>query len=54
MTTRIELAFALIRPEQNIAAVFSEHCGYLKFDLREDSVVAEIREEIYTHWGDPE
>ena len=54
MTTRIELAFALIRPEQNIAAVFSEHCGYLEFDLREDSVVAEIREEIYTHWGDPE
>jgi hypothetical protein len=24
----------------------------LEFDLKEDSVVAEIREEIYTHWGD--
>jgi hypothetical protein len=51
MTTRIELAFAVIRPEQNLAAVFSEHCGYLEFDLREDSVVAEIREEIYIHEG---
>jgi hypothetical protein len=52
MTTRIDHAFALIRPKQNLAAVFSEHCGYLEFDLKEDSVVAEIREEIYTHWGD--
>jgi hypothetical protein len=51
MTTRIELAFALIRPEQNLAAVFSEHCGYLEFDLTEDSVVAEIHEEIYVHQG---
>jgi hypothetical protein len=51
MTTRIELAFAVIRPEQNLVAVFSEHCGYLEFDLTEDSVVAEIREEIYIHEG---
>ncbi len=54
MTIRIELAFALIRPDQNITAVFSEHCGYMEFDLMEDSVVAEIHEEIYTHWGDAE
>lgn len=52
MTTRIKFAFALIRPEQSIVAVFSEHCGYLEFDLREDSVVAQIREDIYTHCGD--
>lgn len=51
MTTRIELAFALIRPKQNKVAVFSEHCGYLEFDLTEDSVVAEIREDLYTHEG---
>lgn len=52
MRTRIEFAFALIRPEQNLAAVFSEHCGYLEFDLREDSEVAEIHEEIYVHQGE--
>jgi len=51
MTTRVELAFAVIRPERNLAAVFSEHCGYLEFDLGEDSVVAEIREQIYVHRG---
>jgi hypothetical protein len=54
MTTRIDLAFVLIRPKQNVAAVFSEHCGYLEFDLREDSVVAEITEDVYTHWGEDE
>lgn len=51
MITRIRFAFALIRPEHSIVAVFSEHCGYLEFDLREDSVVAQIQEDIYTHWG---
>lgn len=52
MVTRISSAFAVIRPKQHVVAVFSEHCGYLEFDLREDTVVAEITEKIYTHWGD--
>lgn len=52
MTTRVELAFAVIRPGQNLAAVFSEHCGYMEFDLLPEMVVAEIREEIYIHFGD--
>lgn len=51
MTTRVELAFAVIRPGQNLVAVFSEHCGYMEFDLLPDMVVAEIREEVYIHFG---
>ncbi|KAB8196210.1 hypothetical protein FKV24_004495 [Lysobacter maris] len=51
--TRFSLAFALVRPEKSVAAVFSEHYGYMEFDLVEDSVVAEIHEDIYTHWGEP-
>jgi hypothetical protein len=54
MTTRVGLAFAVIRPDQSLAAVFSEHCGYMEFDLLIDTVVAEIREEIYIHRGDEE
>ena len=50
--TRFSLAFALIRPEQSVAAVFSEHYGYMEFDLEEDSVVAEIREHLYVHQGE--
>lgn len=46
-THRIESAFAVIRPQTRQAAVFSEHAGYLEFDLVEDCVVAEIREDIY-------
>jgi hypothetical protein len=49
MTTRVELAFAIVRAEQDVAAVFSEHCGYMEFDLLTGTVVAEIREEIYVH-----
>ena len=47
--TRISLAFALIRPELGQAAVFSEHSGYVEFDLEPDTVVAEIVESIYRH-----
>lgn len=49
MTVRIRFAFAVIRPEQNIVAVFSEHWGHLEYGLMEDTVVAQIHEEIYTH-----
>lgn len=52
MRTRVEFAFALIRPGQNLAAVFSEHCGYMEFDLLPGMAVAEIREVIYTQFGD--
>ena len=47
---RIELAFALVRPAAGLAAVFSEHAGYPEFELIDDCVVAEIRDEIiYRH-----
>ncbi|MDR2128338.1 MAG: hypothetical protein LBP52_04655 [Burkholderiaceae bacterium] len=49
--TRFSLAFALIRPEQSVAAVFSEHCGYVEFDLLEDTAVVEIHEHFYMHQG---
>ncbi|WP_242108332.1 hypothetical protein [Luteimonas aquatica] len=49
---RFSLAFALIRPAHSVAAVFTEHYGYLEFDLEEDSVVAEIHETLYVHQGD--
>ena len=41
------LAFALFRPKLKQAVVFSEHEGYVEFDLVEDAVVAEIHENIY-------
>lgn len=54
VVTRISFAFALVKPEQKLAAVFSEHSGYLEFDLEEDASVIEIREEIiYRQEGPP-
>lgn len=47
MVVRFSLAFAVIRPTEKQAAVFTEHSGYVEFDLIEDSVVAEIHENIY-------
>ena len=44
---KIPLSFALIRPEKKQAVVFSEHEGYIEFELEEDDVVAEIHEELY-------
>jgi len=46
-THRIKSAFVVVRPQGRQAAVFSEHAGYLEFELVEDCVVAEIREDIY-------
>lgn len=46
-THRIESAFVVVRPQARQAAVFSEHAGYLEFELVEDCVVAEIREDVY-------
>ena len=47
MVVRFSLAFAVIRPAGKQAAVFTEHSGYVEFDLIEDGVVAEIHENIY-------
>lgn len=47
MAVRFSLAFAVIRPAGKQAAVFTEHSGYVEFDLTEDSVVAEVHENIY-------
>ena len=41
-----QFAFAVVRPAEKAAAVFSEHDGYLEFSLVEDAVVAEIHEDI--------
>ncbi len=51
-THRIESAFAVVRPQASQAAVFSEHAGYLEFDLVEGCVVAEMREDIYMQQQD--
>ena len=42
-----KFAFAVLRPQTRQAAVFSEHDGYVEFDLVEDAVVAEIREDVH-------
>ena len=47
MTIRFGYAFAMIRPALKQAVVFTEHDGYVEFDLSEDAVVAEINERIY-------
>jgi hypothetical protein len=48
-THRFSFAFAVVRPTEHKAAVFSEHAGYLEFELTEETIVAEIHEEIYRH-----
>ncbi len=49
VTHRFSFAFAVIRRETGEAAVFSEHAGYVEFQLADDDVVAEIVEDIYRH-----
>lgn len=50
---RINFAFAVVRPKDALAAVFSEHAGYVEFELIEDCIVAEIHDEIvYRHEPD--
>lgn len=44
MTIRIPFAFALLHPEEPCAVVFSEHSGYLEFDLPDDTAVVSVRE----------
>lgn len=45
MTIRIPFAFALLHPEDPCAVVFSEHSGYLEFDLPDDTAVVSVRED---------
>lgn len=47
LTHRIAGSFAVIRPEKRQTAVFSEHAGYIEFDLIEDCEVLEIHEDFY-------
>src|SRR5262245_2586403 len=42
-----KFAFAVLKPERKQAAVFSEHDGYVEFDLVEDAVVAEVHQTLY-------
>jgi len=49
LTHRFTFAFAVVRRTTGEAAVFSEHAGYVEFQLVEDCVVAEIAEDIYRH-----
>jgi len=46
-THKVSAAFVVVRPLSRLAAVFSEHAGYLEFELIEDCAVVEIREDIY-------
>ncbi|WP_457350175.1 hypothetical protein [Roseateles sp. P5_D6] len=46
-THKINAAFVVVRPAASLAAVFSEHAGYLEFELVEGCAVVEIREDIY-------
>jgi hypothetical protein len=45
-THRFTFASAVVRPERGEAAVFSEHAGYIEFDLVDECVVAEIHEDV--------
>jgi len=49
VTHRFSFAFAVVRPNTGEAAVFSEHAGYVEFQLVDECVVAEISEETYWH-----
>ena len=46
-THKIDSAFVVVRPLASQAAVFSEHAGYLEFELVEGCAVVEVREDIY-------
>ena len=48
-THRFTYAFAVIKPEQHLAAVFTEHAGYVEFELADGTQVVEIKETVYYH-----
>ena len=47
MTARFPAAFAVMRPAAARLAVFTEHDGYVEFDLDEEMLVAEISEQLF-------
>ena len=51
VTHRFSSAFAVIRRQAGQVAVFSEHAGYVEFQLAVDDVVAEIEEDFYRYEG---
>lgn len=51
-TYRFPNAFSLVRPTSAVAAVFSEHDGYIEFEMTVDDVVVEIRESFYYRHDD--
>ena len=48
-THRLTYAFAVVKPEQNLAAVFTEHAGYIEFELVDETQVVEVHESVYYH-----
>jgi hypothetical protein len=42
MIVQVPFAFAVMRREEGLAAVFSEHAGYIEFVLPEETTVIEI------------
>lgn len=49
MTVRFDLAFFLVRPATAQAVVFTEHSGYVEFDMVDEMAFVEICESIYYH-----
>ncbi|MES2036675.1 MAG: hypothetical protein V4495_02465 [Pseudomonadota bacterium] len=49
MTIRFDLAFYLVRPVLAQAVVFTEHSGYVEFEMVDDMVFAEITETIFRY-----
>jgi hypothetical protein len=49
MTVRFNLAFYLVRHSLAQAVVFTEHSGYVEFEMVDDMVFAEISEKIYRY-----
>lgn len=49
ITVRFDLAFYLVRHALAQAVVFTEHSGYVEFEMVDDMVFAEISEAIYRY-----
>ncbi len=54
MTVRFDLAFFLVRPAVAQAVVFTEHSGYVEFDMVDEMAFVEISESIYYHDAESE
>ncbi len=47
MIIQIPFAFVVLRRNEGLAAVFSEHSGYMEFVLPEETAVIEINQSFY-------